>query len=52
VINQLLAGALFLGIIAVLPFTAGITGVVNVALSLTAILIVVGVAAERLMRQS
>jgi preprotein translocase subunit SecY len=52
VINRItLAGALFLGIIAVLPFiTAGITGVANVALSSTALLIVVGVAVDT-MRQ-
>jgi preprotein translocase subunit SecY len=52
VINRItLAGALFLGMIAVLPFiTAGITGVANVALSSTALLIVVGVAVDT-MRQ-
>ncbi len=52
VINRItLAGALFLGLIAVLPFiTAGITGVANVALSSTALLIVVGVAVDT-MRQ-
>jgi preprotein translocase subunit SecY len=52
VINRItLAGALFLGLIAVLPYiTAGITGVANVALSSTALLIVVGVAVDT-MRQ-
>jgi len=52
VINRItLAGALFLGVIAVLPYiTAGITGVANVALSSTALLIVVGVAVDT-MRQ-
>ncbi len=46
-----LVGALFLGTIAVLPYiTAGITGVTNIALGSTALLIVVGVAVDT-MRQ-
>ncbi len=52
VLNRItLAGALFLGMIAVLPYlTAGLTGVANIALSSTALLIVVGVAVDA-MRQ-
>jgi preprotein translocase subunit SecY len=52
VINRItLAGAIFLGLIAVLPFiTSAITGIANVALSSTALLIVVGVAVDT-MRQ-
>jgi preprotein translocase subunit SecY len=52
VLNRItLAGAIFLGLIAVLPYiTAGITGVTNVALGSTALLIVTGVAVDT-MRQ-
>ncbi len=52
VLNRItLAGALFLGMIAVLPYlTAGLTGVANIGLSATALLIVVGVAVDA-MRQ-
>ncbi len=52
VLNRItLAGALFLGVIAVLPYlTAGLTGIANVGLSATALLIVVGVAVDT-MRQ-
>lgn len=52
VLNRItLAGALFLGIIAVLPYiTAGLTNNQNLALSATALLIVVGVAVDT-MRQ-
>ncbi len=52
VLNRItLAGALFLGVIAVLPYlTAGLTGVANIGLSATALLIVVGVAVDA-MRQ-
>ena len=52
VLNRItLAGAIFLGIIAVLPYlTAGLTGVANLGLSATALLIVVGVAVDA-MRQ-
>lgn len=52
VLNRItLAGALFLGVVAVLPFlTSGITGVANVGLGSTALLIVVGVAVDT-MRQ-
>jgi preprotein translocase subunit SecY len=52
VLNRItLVGALFLGTIAVLPYiTAGITGVTNIALGSTALLIVVGVAVDT-MRQ-
>ncbi|GAC1384347.1 MAG: preprotein translocase subunit SecY [Herpetosiphon sp.] len=52
VLNRItLTGALFLGAIAVLPYlTAGLTGIANVGLSATALLIVVGVAVDT-MRQ-
>jgi preprotein translocase subunit SecY len=52
VLNRItLAGALFLGLIAVLPYlTAGLTGIANIGLSATALLIVVGVAVDA-MRQ-
>lgn len=52
VLNRItLAGALFLGMIAVLPYlTAGLTGIANIGLSATALLIVVGVAVDT-MRQ-
>ncbi len=52
VLNRItLAGALFLGVIAVLPYlTAGLTGIANIGLSATALLIVVGVAVDT-MRQ-
>jgi preprotein translocase subunit SecY len=52
VLNRItLAGALFLGTIAVLPYlTSGLTGVANVGISSTALLIVVGVAVDT-MRQ-
>ncbi len=52
VLNRItLAGAIFLGLIAVLPYlTAGLTGVANIGLSATALLIVVGVAVDA-MRQ-
>ncbi|MDP9316057.1 MAG: preprotein translocase subunit SecY [Chloroflexota bacterium] len=52
VLNRItLAGAVFLGIVAVLPYlTAGLTGVANVGVSSTALLIVVGVAVDT-MRQ-
>jgi preprotein translocase subunit SecY len=52
VLNRItLAGALFLGAVAVLPYlTAGLTGVANVGVSSTALLIVVGVAVDT-MRQ-
>lgn len=52
VLNRItLAGAIFLGIVAVLPYiTAGLTGVANVGVSSTALLIVVGVAVDT-MRQ-
>jgi preprotein translocase subunit SecY len=52
VLNRItLAGAIFLGIIAVLPYlTAGLTGVANIGISATAMLIVVGVAVDA-MRQ-
>jgi preprotein translocase subunit SecY len=52
VLNRItLAGALFLGLVAVLPYlTAGLTGVANIGISATAMLIVVGVAVD-VMRQ-
>ncbi|HEX6287949.1 MAG TPA: preprotein translocase subunit SecY [Herpetosiphonaceae bacterium] len=52
VLNRItLAGAIFLGAVAVLPYlTAGLTGVANVGVSSTALLIVVGVAVDT-MRQ-
>ncbi|MDQ5851138.1 MAG: preprotein translocase subunit SecY [Chloroflexota bacterium] len=52
VLNRItLAGAIFLGIVAVLPYlTAGLTGVANIGISATAMLIVVGVAVDA-MRQ-
>jgi preprotein translocase subunit SecY len=52
VLNRItLAGAIFLGIVAVLPYlTSGLTGVANVGVSSTALLIVVGVAVDT-MRQ-
>jgi preprotein translocase subunit SecY len=52
VLNRItLPGAIFLGLVAVLPYlTAGLTGVANVGLSATAMLIVVGVAVDA-MRQ-
>jgi preprotein translocase subunit SecY len=52
VLNRItLAGAIFLGMVAVLPYlTSGLTGVANVGVSSTALLIVVGVAVDT-MRQ-
>jgi preprotein translocase subunit SecY len=52
VLNRItLAGAIFLGLVAVLPYiTSGLTGVSNVGVSSTALLIVVGVAVDT-MRQ-
>jgi len=52
VLNRItLAGAIFLGAVAVLPYiTSGLTGVANVGVSSTALLIVVGVAVDT-MRQ-
>lgn len=52
VLNRItLAGAIFLGLVAVLPYiTSGLTGVANVGVSSTALLIVVGVAVDT-MRQ-
>jgi preprotein translocase subunit SecY len=52
VLNRItLAGAVFLGTVAVLPYlTSGITGVANVGIGSTALLIVVGVAVDT-MRQ-
>lgn len=52
VLNRItLAGAIFLGLVAVLPYlTAGLTGVANIGISATAMLIVVGVAVDA-MRQ-
>jgi preprotein translocase subunit SecY len=52
VLNRItLAGAVFLGVVAVLPYlTSGLTGVANVGVGSTALLIVVGVAVDT-MRQ-
>lgn len=52
VLNRItLTGAIFLGMIAVLPYlTAGLTGIANIGLSATALLIVAGVAVDT-MRQ-